>query len=245
MAIITQLTATHTTRGWINSFGTFQAYYTHTLHRTPSEVSWIGSLNVFLLFFVGTFTGRLTDAGYFRLIFTCGSLLLVVGIFMTSLCTTYWQLLLAQGLCMGVAHGMIFCPILAVLSTYFVKKRAIALGIAACGSATGGLVFPSMVRQLLPSAGFRWTVCYIGFVQVATMLLANALAKPRVKPRRTGPIVDWSAFKDLEYTFYAAGAYFVCFPLRFPPCFMLRSLSCCVDDVPCSLNRPSLIKMLL
>lgn len=196
------------TWGWINSFGIFQAYYTELLERPPGDVAWIGSLNVFLLFFVGTLTGRLVDAGHFRLVLATGTALLAVGIFAVSACTTYWQFLLAQGLCLGIAHGCLFCPTLAVLSTYFLRRRALVFGVAACGSATGGLVFPSMVRQLLPSAGFPWTVRAIGFLQVATMAVANLLARPRIKPRRTGPAVEWSAFGELEYTFYTAGAFF-------------------------------------
>jgi MFS family permease len=196
-------------RGWINSFGTFQTYYTQLLNRSPSEVSWIGSVNVFLLFFVGTLTGRLVDAGYFRAIFLLGTVLLLVGIFTVPVCTEYWHFLLSQGLCLGIGHGCLFCPTLAVLSTYFLRRRALVLGIAACGSVTGGLIFPSMVRQLLPSVGFPWTVRAIGFVQLATMIVANFLARPRVKPRKAGPLVEWAAFRELEYTFYAAGAFFV------------------------------------
>ncbi|ATY64748.1 Major facilitator superfamily general substrate transporter [Cordyceps militaris] len=208
----TQCLITHliifTTWGWANSFGSFQAYYTTLLDRSPSEVSWIGSLNVFLLFFVGTFTGRLTDAGHFRAVFLVGSVLLAVGIFATAQCTTYVQLLLAQGVCIGIAHGCLFCPTLAVLSTYFHRRRALALGIAACGSATGGLVFPSMVRQLLPRVGFPWTVRAIGFVQIAVIAVANLGIRTRIRPRKTGPIVEWPAFQELEYTFYAAAAFF-------------------------------------
>ncbi|POR35097.1 MFS monocarboxylate transporter, putative, partial [Tolypocladium paradoxum] len=200
--------AVFNTWGWVNSFGTFEAYYTELLDIPPSDVSWIGSLNIFLLFFVGTWTGRLVDAGYFRAVFFTGTVLLAVGIFTVPLCTTYWQFLLAQGVCLGVAHGCLFCPILAVLSTYFLRRRGIAIGIAACGTVSGGLVFPSMVRQLLPSAGLPWTLRAIGFVQVATMVVANLLARPRIKPRGTGPMVEWSAFKELGYIFYAAGAFF-------------------------------------
>ncbi|XWW99887.1 hypothetical protein V2A60_007901 [Cordyceps javanica] len=197
-----------TTWGWANSFGSFQAYYTTLLDRSPSQVSWIGSLNVFLLFFVGTFTGRLTDAGYFRAVFLTGTGLLAIGIFATAQCATYTQFLLAQGVCIGVAHGCLFCPTLAVLSTYFHRRRALAVGIAACGSATGGLVFPSMIRQLLPSVGFSWTVRAIGFVQVAVVAAANLGVRTRIRPRKAGPVVEWQAFKELEYTFYAAGAFF-------------------------------------
>ncbi|KAJ6788924.1 hypothetical protein PWT90_00135 [Aphanocladium album] len=197
-----------TTWGWVNSFGTFQAYYTTLLDRSPSEISWIGSLNVFLLFFLGTITGRLTDAGHFRAVFAAGSVLLVVGIFTTAQCTTYAQFLLAQGVCIGVAHGCLFCPTLAVLSTYFHRRRALAVGIAACGSATGGLVFPSMVRQLLPAVGFPWTVRAIGLVQMAVITVANLGVRTRIRPRKTAPLVEWQAFKELEYSFYAAAAFF-------------------------------------
>lgn len=110
---------------------------------------------------------------------------------------------------MGLAHGCIFCPTMAVLSTYFHKKRALVLGIAACGSATGGLVFPSMVRQLLPAAGFGWTVRAIGFVQMVLLFAANFLLKTRIRPRKAGPLIELQAFKELDYTFYAAAAFFV------------------------------------
>ncbi|EFY92401.1 MFS monocarboxylate transporter, putative [Metarhizium acridum CQMa 102] len=110
--------------------------------------------------------------------------------------------------CWACGHGCLSCPALAVLSTYFLCRRALALGIAACGSVTGGLVFPSMVRQMLPSTGLPWTVRTIAFVQLATMILANLLARSRIKRRKAGPLVEWSAFKEFEYTFYAAGAFF-------------------------------------
>ncbi|KAH7327816.1 major facilitator superfamily domain-containing protein [Stachybotrys elegans] len=195
------------TWGWINSFGVFQAYYADTLGRPPSDISWIGSLATFLLFFVGTLTGRLTDAGYFRVVFAIGTVLLLLGIFTMSVSHTYWQFMLSQGLCMGLGNGFLFCPTLAILASYFLRKRAIAVGIAACGSATGGIVYPIMVRQLLPSIGFAWTVRAIGFIQFVTMVVANVISKPRLKPRRTGPLVEWSAFKEPEYTFYAFGAF--------------------------------------
>lgn len=170
----------------------------------------IGSITVFLVFFIGTFTGRLTDAGYFRAIFLAGSTFQLIGIFSTSACTEYWQFMLAQGLCIGVGNGFLFCPSLALLSTYFLKKRSIAIGIAASGSVTGGLVFPIMARQLLPKIGFPWTIRAIGFIQLGMLVVANILAKPRIKPRKSGPLIEFRAFLEMEYTFYAMAAFFVC-----------------------------------
>ena len=58
--------------------------------------------------------------------------------FFTSFCTRYWQLLLSQGLLLGLGCGCLFVPSVAVLPTYFDKKQPLALGIAASGSALGG-----------------------------------------------------------------------------------------------------------
>ncbi|KAL6364827.1 hypothetical protein LRP88_00800 [Fusarium phalaenopsidis] len=155
--------------GIINSFGVFQPYYAQMLDRAPSDISWIGSFEVFFLFFVGTFTGRMTDAGYFRQLFALGFFLVILGCFATSFCKTYWQFFLAQGICMGLGNGFIFCPSMATISTYFEKRRALAMGVAAAGSATGGLVYPSIMRQLLPSVGFPWAIRAIAFVQLGTL----------------------------------------------------------------------------
>ncbi|RSM04504.1 hypothetical protein CDV31_009992 [Fusarium ambrosium] len=203
------LRATHLTspRGIINSFGVFQPYYAQMLNRAPSDISWIGSFEVFFLFFVGTFTGRMTDAGYFRQLFALGFLLVILGCFATSFCKTYWQFFLAQGICMGLGNGFIFCPSMATISTYFEKRRALAMGVAAAGSATGGLVYPSIMRQLLPSVGFPWAIRAIAFVQLGTLGVAACFLKSRIPPRRSGPLVEWSAFKELEYSFYVLGSF--------------------------------------
>lgn len=105
------------TWGYINSFGVFQTYYLSTLEQSPSQISWIGSVQVFLLFFIGTFSGRATDAGYFRRTFVIGTVLILLGVFTTSVCTEYWQLFLAQGVCTGIGNGLLFCPTLAILPT--------------------------------------------------------------------------------------------------------------------------------
>lgn len=126
---------------------------------------------------------------------------------------------------MGIGNGGVFCPMLAVISTYFVKKRALVLGVAACGSVTGGLIFPAMARQLLPRIGFAWTIRAMALIMLGAMAAANLLARPRIKPRRAGSLVDWSAFKELEYTFYAAGTFFVRPPL-FPNPFSRPLFPC-------------------
>lgn len=193
--------------GYINSFGVFQTYYQTALGHPPSDISWVGSVQIFLLFFIGTFSGRATDYGLFRQTFLVGSVFQLLGVFMTSLSTRYWQLFLAQGLCTGIGNGLVFCPAIALLSTYFIKKRALAIAIAASGSATGGLVYPAIVQQLLPRIGFPWTLRVVGFVMLALQAVSLTFTKPRLPPRKTGPLIEWSAFKELPYTLFTIGMF--------------------------------------
>ncbi|KAK4925646.1 hypothetical protein LTR66_016389, partial [Elasticomyces elasticus] len=196
------------TWGFINSFGLFQSYYTLTAHiGSPSAVSWIGTIQVWILFFLGAFSGRALDAGFFRATFMVGSIIYMIGMFMLSLCTTYWQIFLAQGLCLGVGGGLIFVPSIALVSTYFLRRRAAALGVAVTGSATGGLVFPAIAETLLPTLGFGWTVRVMAFVQLFGFVICALFLKPRLPPRKSGPLVEWSAFTELPYALYLSAGF--------------------------------------
>jgi hypothetical protein len=198
------------TWGYISSFGVFQTYYTDALNRPPSDISWIGSIQIWLLFFIGAFSGRAIDAGLFRPVFIIGALVQCLGLFMTSLCTQYWQVLLAQGVCTGLGNGLQFCPTISLVSTYFAKRRGMGLGLVACGSATGGIVYPIIVQQLLPRIGFQWTMRVLGFVSLTFLMIASIVLRTRLPPRKAGPIVEWSAFKELPFILYISGA-FLCF----------------------------------
>jgi MFS family permease len=197
------------TWGYINSFGVFQTYYTETLHRPPSDISWIGSFQTFLLFFIGTFSGRATDAGLFKFTWTIGATIEVVSISLTSLCTQYWQLFLTQGVLQGIGCGLMFCPTMSLVPTYFTKRRALAMGIVATGSATGGLVFPGIVNALLPRVGFAWTMRTLGFITLGSLLPSLFFLQQRLPPRKSGPVVEWVAFKEAPYSLFAVGMFLV------------------------------------
>jgi MFS family permease len=154
--------------GFITSWGAFQTYYSqHLLVNTPqSTISWIGSCQTTLIFLVGIASGRAMDAGYFHHLIVTGSILQVLGVMTMSVSTKFWQLLLSQGICFGVGAGLVFTPTTALLSTYFSSKRNVAMGISACGSCTGGLIFPSVVRELVPQIGFPWTVRILGECEI-------------------------------------------------------------------------------
>ncbi|VUC20735.1 unnamed protein product [Clonostachys rosea] len=200
--------AIFTTWGYINSFGSFQVYYTSTLPESASAISWIGSIQTWLTYFIGAFSGRLLDAGFFLPTFIIGALLQLLGIFLMAVSKSYWHLMLTQGVLTGLGGGIFFTPSLALVATYFSKKRGLAMGIATTGNSAGGIIYPLVVRQLLPRVGFKWTALTLGFINMAGLLLVVSFMRPRLPPRRSGPVIDWTAFTEPIYVTYVFGVFF-------------------------------------
>ncbi|EMD58340.1 hypothetical protein GGP41_009681 [Bipolaris sorokiniana] len=193
--------------GIINTFGSYQAYYETTLlpNSSASSISWIGSIQAFLLMMVGALTGPIYDAGYFRELLLVGSFLLVFGQMMLSLCHAYWQVLLAQAFCIGIGTGCLFVPSVAILSTYFSTKIGTVIGIAASGSSFGGVVYPIVFHKLLPQIGFAWTTRVLGFIILATMVIPNVCMRVRVLPAKSRSLLDLRAFLIPAYSLQVTG----------------------------------------
>lgn len=127
--------------GLISSFGSFQAFYEVDLlaTRTAFEISIIGSLQTFLMVFLGFITGPIYDAGYFRYLLITGTFFVTLGTLTQSFCIQYWQLLLAQGVAIGIGCGCFIILSVAIPSLWFTSdKLPLANGIAASGSGVGG-----------------------------------------------------------------------------------------------------------
>ena len=84
----------------------YQEYYqTHMLSdHSPSQIAWIGSLQVFFLFSGSLFGGPLFDRFGAKILWP-GALLYIFSVMMTSLCTQYYQFILAQGVLGGLMAG--------------------------------------------------------------------------------------------------------------------------------------------
>ncbi|KAF2197102.1 major facilitator superfamily transporter [Delitschia confertaspora ATCC 74209] len=192
------------TWGLTNSFGIFETYYTHTLLPSvnPSSISWIGSLQLFLTLFIGVFAGWLLDAGHIRAVVITGIVLEGFGMFMTSLCTRYWQLLLAQGACVGIGSGTLAFTSAAVIPFYFTKRRMFAAGIVSTGSSVAGVVYPFMMRELIQRVGFAWAVRILAFVITATLLVSLVTLKPHTAMKKHAPLFQMRLLRDTPYTLF-------------------------------------------
>ena len=173
-------------------------------------------MQMFCLFFIGTFSGVALDVGYFRWVMAIGAILLLLGIFMTSLATSYYQLFLAHGVCVGIANGCLFVPTLAVVTSYFTTRRGVAIGLMASGSATGGILLPAIILKALPQLGFAVTIRILGCVVALLLCVAGCLMRPRITPREARGFIDRAVFRDHPFCLFALGMFFLCLALLTP-----------------------------
>ncbi|OAP60076.1 hypothetical protein AYL99_05078 [Fonsecaea erecta] len=195
--------------GIVSTFGAFQAFFIRDLlsNESASAISWIGSVQAFLVVFTGV-----------------GCFLTVFGMMMTSLAKSYYQVFLAQGICVGMGAGLSYVPTLALISTYFTTKRPIAIGIAAVGSSAGGVIFPIMFRRLQPQIGYGWTVRCIGFINLAfAVLICVILGRHRKEggaQRRS--LWDLTALREPIFLSWTASLFFL-FLAYYIPLFFIVS----------------------
>ncbi|EGE77998.1 riboflavin transporter MCH5 [Blastomyces dermatitidis ATCC 18188] len=210
------------TFGMANAFGVLQEYYTsHQLSETsPSAISWIGSLQVFILFASALVGGPLFDQYGAKVIWPSAALY-VLSLMMTSLAKEFYQFMLAQGVLGGISMGMTMAPSMAATPQYFDKNRGAAMGIAVAGSSIGGVIFPIALGKLLndTTLGFGWSLRIIGFLILA-ILAPSCLAIRARLPPRNGNFLLLSALKNRLYLAIIAFAFLMILCV-FTPIFYL------------------------
>ena len=130
--------------GWISSIGVFQAYYSqHQLRDySPSDVAWVLSVEVFMLQVMAPVFGKVFDSYGPRALVILGTFLHVFGLMMVSLSSHYYNIFLAQSICSGLGAAALYHSSTNAVSTWFLKRRALVLGLVATGSSLGGLILP-------------------------------------------------------------------------------------------------------
>ncbi|KAF8202013.1 major facilitator superfamily domain-containing protein [Mycena galopus ATCC 62051] len=227
------------TLGIINAFGVYQDYYTRysLSNKTPSDISWIGSFQLFMQYAPGILVGRAFDAGYFHHMIALGSFLQVASIFMISLTQRHqyyqasrirprkgerrsdaFQVFLAQAVASGIGQSLLFLPSLSIIPQHFKRHRAFATGVGVSGASLGGVIWPIVLNQLNKRTSFQNAVRATGAIAGVLLIFANALMKTKIPP--TGTMVLKPKLKvilmDLAFMSSIGGAFIVGLGLFFP-----------------------------
>jgi len=176
---------------------------------TASQISWLGTFQLFFYYFAGAFVGRLFDSVGPTVLLVPGTFLMVFGLMMLSLCKEYYQFFLVQAFLIGGGMALVYYPALSSIAHFYKKKRATMFGVTTAGSSIGAVIFPIVLNKLIPVVGFPWTARIMGFMCLAFLLPSIFLVRSRLPRRKfTGfsGLVDFGGLKDVRYVLFAAGA---------------------------------------
>ncbi|RYC60917.1 hypothetical protein CHU98_g5291 [Xylaria longipes] len=189
--------------GFVTSIGVFQDYYEANFLRnySPSEISWILSIQAFFVSATAPFAGVFFDRHGPHLLVGLGSALIILGLFTLSASTQYYQIFLSQSVSCGLGMGMIFHGSVNSVSTWFLKRRGLALGVASSGSGVGGVILPILFDRLVERIGFPWTVRAIGFLILGIQIIAILTVRSRLehKPKPFNLANFSRPFKDRAF----------------------------------------------
>ncbi|KAF8903979.1 MFS general substrate transporter, partial [Mucidula mucida] len=212
------------TLGYISAFGVYQDYYTRTFlsNKTPSDISWIGSFQLFMQYAPGIFVGRAFDAGYFRSMILIGTVIQVTSMFMLSLARPghFWQVFLAQALGSGLGQSLLFLPSLSIIGHHYKTRRSTATGIAVTGASFGGIVWPIMLNELSRVTSFDNAIRATAALATVLLVCANLIMRTAYQGTHRRALCEIKVLKevlkDAAFMVSIAGACFVCLGLFFP-----------------------------
>ncbi|TMS36115.1 hypothetical protein L596_003364 [Steinernema carpocapsae] len=106
----------------------------------------------------GPLAAALTDIYDCRAMTIVGGIIAAVGVALSYLSQNVWHFTLTFSLIAGL--GMCFCynTAIVIVTYYFSKRRALATGIAVCGSGAGTFFFAPVVEMLIKNFGWRSSI---------------------------------------------------------------------------------------
>lgn len=147
----------------VNSFGVFLTTLCSQFGWSRGQVSFAFTLATLTAMLTMPVTGWLTDRlGARRPILFCTTVFGALFAALALLTPHLWHLY-ALFLLLGlVGPGTSAVPHASLISRWFTERRGLALGVAMCGTAIGGVIWPVATQRLLDRFGWRTSYALLG-----------------------------------------------------------------------------------
>jgi MFS family permease len=173
--------------------GSFSVYYVALL----DEFAWshrgaatIASVNFIVYALTSPVAGLAFDRFGPRLLMPLGGALVAAGMWLSSLAGGQGHLYISYGLIAALGQSALgFVSHSALISYWFVRRRATAIGIASIGQGIGAVVMVPSTQLLIDHIGWRGAFTITGVVILLTIVPANALLQKR-RPEEVGQHPD-------------------------------------------------------
>ncbi len=158
---------------------------------TRASISLAVSVNLILYGFLGPFSAALVDRLGARITMLTAMATLAVGVSLTSLMTSQWQLVLLWGVVVGSGSGMMALALAAtIVNRWFSQHRGLVMGVLTASTATGQLVFLPFLAAIVTNFGWRPAVLTIAGVGLLTLPLIAFFMRDRPADLGLTPLGD-------------------------------------------------------
>ncbi|CAL8366872.1 unnamed protein product [Lota lota] len=144
---------------------------------TPSQVSWISSIMLAVMYAGGPISSILVNRFGSRPIIMLGGCLAGAGLILASFCNTVAQLYFFIGVIGGLGLAFNLNPALTMIGKYFFKRRPIANGIAMAGSPVFLSTLAPLNSWLFDQFGWRGSFLILGGL-LFNCCVAGSLMRP-------------------------------------------------------------------
>jgi len=177
-------------RGVNGSFGVYYLALLEEFSWSRSDGATVASINFLVYALASPLVGLAFDRLGPRLLMPLGALLVGGGLVLSSFAGSLGALYFSYGIVTALGQGALgFVGHNALISFWFVRRRATAIGIASMGQGLGALVMVPATQLLVSSIGWRWTYIVTGSLLLFLLVPANALLQRR-HPQELGQFPD-------------------------------------------------------
>ena len=152
------------------SFGELFGTIMKDLNSSEANVAWIASTHSSVQYLSASLSSILAKKFGFAPTITIGVFISTTFLALSATSNNVSVFTLHFGFFAGFGFGLIYTPGNIICSYYFLKRRALATGIAVCGGGIGTIVIPEVINFFKESYG--WKGCAIIY---AAMCPLNAL----------------------------------------------------------------------
>ncbi|VDN59793.1 unnamed protein product [Dracunculus medinensis] len=149
---------------------------------TAMAASWAQSLLGGCYLLAGPLASALANHFGCRLVCIIGAVLAFTGFTLSALVPALPILYFTFGVLGGVGFGLVYLPAIVIVNQYFEKRRALALGIAVCGSGIGTTIFSQVFPFLLRLNGQNWRTFLVNVAFINLLCIPCGLCFRNLQP---------------------------------------------------------------
>lgn len=151
-------------------------------------ISFAFAVGLFLYGFSGPFMAAFVDIFGLKKMMLYSMAILTVGLSLTFVMNSEWQLILIWGVMLGIGSGL-FLTVLStqVANRWFVKRRGLAVGFLTAATATGQLVLLPVLASFVENYSWRAAIALIFALSIAMLIIIAIFMKSWPKDVGTTP----------------------------------------------------------